>query len=237
MLIVGCLTLVCAGLDDRQGFSKRIAEIRHAIAEMEQAVQQDLARRSEKLLSIQRDQVARLQEEARVQAERRQAEAQNVNTAPSPELMPVLHAYGTNGQLHLLKDRLRITRDGFTAFLVHGPIRGTKEILLSQISAIQFQEAGIIFSGFIRFSFLGGTESRSGMAAIANDENAVMFRESEESSFRRIKREIEARMSARNQVNPPASQLDEIEKLAALRSRGIITDEEFAAKKKQLLGI
>ncbi|MFN2233605.1 MAG: SHOCT domain-containing protein [Anaerolineales bacterium] len=31
--------------------------------------------------------------------------------------------------------------------------------------------------------------------------------------------------------------LDELEKLAGLRDRGIITDEEFEAKKKQLLGL
>lgn len=33
------------------------------------------------------------------------------------------------------------------------------------------------------------------------------------------------------------SYLDELEKLAGLRDRGIITDEEFEAKKKQLLGL
>lgn len=31
--------------------------------------------------------------------------------------------------------------------------------------------------------------------------------------------------------------LNELEKLAALRDKGILTDEEFAAKKKQLLGL
>jgi hypothetical protein len=34
-----------------------------------------------------------------------------------------------------------------------------------------------------------------------------------------------------------ASALDELEKLGALHGRGIITDEEFAAKKRQLLGL
>ena len=32
-------------------------------------------------------------------------------------------------------------------------------------------------------------------------------------------------------------QLDELERLAALRDQGVITDEEFEAKKKQLLGL
>jgi hypothetical protein len=33
------------------------------------------------------------------------------------------------------------------------------------------------------------------------------------------------------------SSLDELEKLASLRDRKIITDEEFEAKKRQLLGL
>jgi predicted Zn-dependent peptidase len=33
------------------------------------------------------------------------------------------------------------------------------------------------------------------------------------------------------------SYLDELEKLAGLRDRGVITEEEFEAKKKQLLGL
>ena len=36
---------------------------------------------------------------------------------------------------------------------------------------------------------------------------------------------------------PQESNLDELEKLADLRDKGIITDEEFEAKKKQLLGL
>jgi hypothetical protein len=36
---------------------------------------------------------------------------------------------------------------------------------------------------------------------------------------------------------PQQSYLQELERLAELRDRGILTDEEFAAKKKQLLGL
>ena len=40
-------------------------------------------------------------------------------------------------------------------------------------------------------------------------------------------------------VTPPAetSEADELEKLAGLRDQGVITEEEFEAKKKQLLGL
>ena len=39
------------------------------------------------------------------------------------------------------------------------------------------------------------------------------------------------------QTAPPLSAADEIEKLASLLERGILTQEEFDAKKKQLLGL
>ena len=44
--------------------------------------------------------------------------------------------------------------------------------------------------------------------------------------------------SSTAQAAPPAepSYLDELEKLADLRDKGIITDDEFEAKKKELLG-
>jgi predicted Zn-dependent peptidase len=34
-----------------------------------------------------------------------------------------------------------------------------------------------------------------------------------------------------------ASYIEELEQLASLRNKGIITEEEFAAKKRQILGI
>ncbi len=38
-------------------------------------------------------------------------------------------------------------------------------------------------------------------------------------------------------AEPESSYLDELERLADLRDRGIISDEDFEAKKKQLLGL
>jgi hypothetical protein len=47
--------------------------------------------------------------------------------------------------------------------------------------------------------------------------------------------------SALNQQDPGGgeepSYLDELERLGSLRDQGIITDQEFEAKKKQLLGL
>lgn len=52
--------------------------------------------------------------------------------------------------------------------------------------------------------------------------------------------EEEAALAAEPAPQAPATEpsyLEELEKLASLRDQGIITEEEFAAKKKQLLGL
>jgi hypothetical protein len=46
-----------------------------------------------------------------------------------------------------------------------------------------------------------------------------------------------ATSSAPSSAEPEASYLDELERLAGLRDRGIISDEDFEAKKRQLLGL
>jgi hypothetical protein len=58
-------------------------------------------------------------------------------------------------------------------------------------------------------------------------------------SVERVAKEIRARMAAAHEHGRPGavSAADEIKKLAELHAAGILTDEEFAAKKKQLLGL
>ena len=44
-------------------------------------------------------------------------------------------------------------------------------------------------------------------------------------------------LNDRGNSHAPASNLNELEKLAQLKDKGIITEEEFQAKKKQILGL
>ena len=148
------------------------------------------------------------------------------------------YATGINGQIELHAHKIVIKRHGFFAFAAHG-FKGDKEILLKQISAIQFKKAGFFANGYIQFSFLGGTESKKGIYDAIKDENTVVFNTSGNEYFLAMKEHIEQLML--NQQQPPTnsglSNLDELEKLASLKDKGIISEEEFAAKKKQLLGI
>ena len=69
-----------------------------------------------------------------------------------------------------------------------------------------------------------------------------MFRGARQPDFDKIKAAIETKMAAaRTTVTRPRlstmSYIEELEQLAVLRNKGVITEEEFAAKKRQILGI
>jgi len=142
---------------------------------------------------------------------------------------------GVNGQVELLEDRVRITRRGFFAFGAH-PWGGEKEILLSEITAIQFRKATWIASGFIQFVYPGCQETK-GFHKSAADENAVMFWPHRNDEFIKLRDAIDERRRQLREADTSTNDLAVLEKLAELHKSGILTDDEFAAKKKQILGL
>lgn len=147
-------------------------------------------------------------------------------------------AQGVQGSLELLEDRVVIKRKGVMAALAHG-LKGDKEILLSSISSIQWREPGALTNGYIQFAFQGGREAKGGLLQAGQDENTVLFSRAQKAAFARVKAEIERRRSAPvTQREPTApSALDQLERFAALKERGLLTEEEFTAKKRELLGL
>jgi hypothetical protein len=145
-------------------------------------------------------------------------------------------AKGVNGQLMLLGNKIRIARKGMMAFSSHG-FKGDKEILIKSISAIQFKSASSWTNGYIQFSFLGGQEAKGGLAQAVSDENTIIFKKSQQPEFEQMKSLIERKMAEPDIAPKSVGNLDELEKLAELKQKGIITEEEFNLKKKQILGI
>ena len=96
-----------------------------------------------------------------------------------------------NGKLILGKGYIEIVRKGFMALMTQG-FKGNKKIALKQISAIQFKPAGIFTNGYIQFSFLGGSESKSGLMMAVHDENTIMFTKVQQEAFEKIKEKIES---------------------------------------------
>ena len=145
-----------------------------------------------------------------------------------------MHFDGHNGQIEVLEDRIVISRKGVFGFL----LKGDKTIPFASITAVQFKTASAFFNGYIQFTVHGGNESRGGIASAGTDENSVMFRAGRQAEeFARLKAIVEAKISSAQSGHARhRSAADEVEKFAALRDRGIITEEEFQQKKLGMLG-
>jgi hypothetical protein len=170
----------------------------------------------------------------------KQAASPRAAAAPLNVDRVLITANGSNGQLELLPNRVRIKRQGLRALATQG-IKGDKEILISQVSSIQFKEAGAL-AGYIKFSFLGGQETKQGIFGELHDENTVTFFRNQQPAFAAIKKAVEQRrqeMQASSsqpmQQQIPNDIPSQIQKLSQLKEQGILTEEEFNQKKRELL--
>jgi hypothetical protein len=89
-------------------------------------------------------------------------------------------------------------------------------------------------NGSIRFSFAGGKPPSGDLRDLTTDENALLFTRQQQPAVEAIKAEIERRLGQTR--GGGGSVADELEKLASLRDRGVLTEQEFQARKRQLLG-
>ncbi len=156
----------------------------------------------------------------------------------SPKQKSVQKIIGPLGELEVFQDEITITASSLTGVLIRG-LKGTKTIPIHSISAIQFKRAGAM-RGYIQFTIPGGLESKGGMFDAVADENTFLFDEQNNAQVEVAKNYIESRMKEirspqpTNTVTPSLG--DELTKLAALKNQGLLTDEEFQAAKKRLIG-
>lgn len=142
---------------------------------------------------------------------------------------------GAGGRLLVTENEVIIQRKGFTAFMLHG-LKGDKTISIQNITAIQIKKANILGRGYIQFTLRGGNESRGGLHDAANDENSVLFDSGYNDYAEEIRKYILNKINNRGKnTSSQLSGADEILKYKKLLDDGIITQEEFQAKKKQLL--
>ncbi|WP_147606633.1 DUF4429 domain-containing protein [Enterococcus sp. DA9] len=134
-------------------------------------------------------------------------------------------------------DSISIIRKGFIN-LVNQGIKGEKTIPFKNISAVQLKKPGMS-NGYIQFTLLGGNESRGGILAATKDENTVMFTKKYWTEMENLKKYIEKQQSIldNNSKETQISSADEIKKYKELLDEGIINQEEFDFKKKELLGL
>lgn len=149
---------------------------------------------------------------------------------------------GVNGQIELYENEIIVKRKGFLAKSTQGFFKGDKTIYLNQITGIEFKEGGNIVNGYIQFTVPGGIERRGGLFGkdgAVKDENTVMFQKKHNDIAKEIKLYIENRIATKYQpsVNSKVDGPEEIRQYKQLYDDGIITKEEFEAKKKEILGL
>lgn len=129
-----------------------------------------------------------------------------------------------------------------TASIARGGVTGGKRLNFSDITSIQFKEPVGVTAGFIQFAYAGSVENKAGMIAAANDENTILFGSDQLTLAREIVDYVEGARKKQGQsqqttVIQQTSAADELKKFKELLDMGVITQEEFDAKKKQLLGL
>jgi hypothetical protein len=148
-------------------------------------------------------------------------------------------AKGRNGQLTVTTKKLMISRKGAMGFMTHGHA-GHKEIDLGQVTSVQFKRPGLGTVGYIQFAFVGGQEAKRGIRQAVDDENTILFSEKVEADFAHAKELLDHYREALRNPVPSAhvqtlTPVEQLEKLAALRRDGLLTDEEFEEQKRRLL--
>jgi hypothetical protein len=139
---------------------------------------------------------------------------------------------GQNGNLILNETSLVIKR-GLKGFLLGGGmLRGEKTIPYESIVAVQLKPSGFLV-GYLQLTLKGGSEAKGGFLQSQKDENTIRFTKNE--VFLEAKKIIEEKINASSKSSN--NSLEDLQKLAEMRDKGILTEEEFTAKKKQILKI
>lgn len=148
-------------------------------------------------------------------------------------------AKGYNGQLTVKDRSVVISHKGALAFIVGQGNRGEKEIPLDEITAVQLKRAGMM-AGYIQIIYHGSLESKGGVLAASGDENSINYYKKSQAEFDWAKQLIEERrelLKSRSAPSSAPSSTDELARLAGLHKDGALTDEEFAAAKRRVLGL
>ncbi len=143
-----------------------------------------------------------------------------------------LKAKGVNGQITVTHELITIERKGFGRL---GHSKGERRIPISQVTAVQVRPAGPIANGFIRFTVPGSPDRRGGLHNASSDENAVIFHRRHREDFDAIRDHVESLMGRPAPAPAQDGPIQQIEALARLRDQGILSEDEFEAKKSQLL--
>ncbi len=153
---------------------------------------------------------------------------------------------GSHGRMELYEDRVMIIKSKEKGMLraalgQTGAASGDRTVFIDQISSVEVYPGGFIDPGYIRIIISGASvEAKYDSRNATKDPNAISFTKKEDAQLaNQFKDKVEElRATSRKGVAPQmqASPADELRKYKQLLDDGIITESEFSAKKKELLG-
>src|SRR5215208_5796370 len=141
---------------------------------------------------------------------------------------PILVLSDRKNSVELWPNKVTIRRHGLLNAINVG-LAGEKDIYLNTITGIQLKKPRST-TGYIQFQTVGSQDNKSGLTGAVQDENTVIFSGGKNYDIaEEIKWYIEDFIEDHQQVMPDqgsasTSVADELEKLASLRDRGILTD-------------
>ena len=148
---------------------------------------------------------------------------------------------GYNADLQVYDDKIVIIGKGYNKGI------GEKTIPMASVTAVQLIPSKMLVNGYITFNVLGeNAGARGGIGSSVDarkSENTVIVnKKADDEILKQIKAFVEEakEKASSNQgqtIIQQASAADELKKFKELLDMGIITQEEFDAKKKELLGL
>ncbi len=152
-------------------------------------------------------------------------------------MKPIFELKGTFGQLYIYNDKIVIERKGFKSFILYG-MKSRKTIPIRLITSIKFKAVGKVTNGYIQFGTLGSVESGGGILTTLSNENTIVVERKNAEIAEKIKLYLENKISENSKTSQEKvcmNNIDELKKFKELLDSGIITQNEFNEKKKQLL--
>lgn len=154
-------------------------------------------------------------------------------------------AKGSTGEVTFTGSEVLIRRTGLFGAIgqLAGQGRGNKDIPLSAITGIRLEPGSLMNKPFFQIIHSGSLETQGGAKAALNDDNSIFFSKGVTADFERLKSLIlEAIKASKTQYqsSPPAATAAEdltetLRKLSSLKDAGVISEEEFGAKKAEIL--
>lgn len=161
-----------------------------------------------------------------------------------PHVPVPMTAHGANADVQFDGYQVIIKRGNSFLTQVRGGMTGEKGFPVDAITSVQWQDASTLSSGFIKF-LTGGSgpiQGSFGTAAITvalNDPDTVVFKKKSQAEFIQLREVVESARRAGRAHQPAAAPqvdlADQLAKLGALRDAGVLSEEEFAAKKAEIL--